>query len=531
MKKFSISDSTNNHLSKLAVFGAFLSLILGITTFPIFDNQEAINILTANTILNTGEWIAPDGMQHPPLYLWLLAISIKFLGISEFSVRLLSVIFMFFTYLTLYYHVNRFDRQLGLMTLIVFSGNIAVGLIANVGLHFSLLLFLITTMVVGLHRYVLYQRTGWLVLISFMLSLALLTEGPAVLPFVAILCLTLGFLHPKGIWIFRLKVLLALLIALLPLLIWGYLAESKSPGYVIGFIKRNGYIWTFNETLDIPFFRWSEMLIFILAFMPFVVFIPKAILRTIRVFGRRGAPKQFFAIWAVCASVPYLVLGGKIAWMSLLSFPAFSVIVASIVHDWSRQVKTRAVYFAPLTQAIALGVALIASLSTMAVVMKQGSWMWILLPGIVLSLGALLIIVGIKKSNGREKYRRWWVYGLVATIFFWASVPHAFRHHWGAMKYMVKSTKKTYDKVFVNEQDLLMHPSLHVYLLRYVPNSFEILKLNDIPRVQQNEKAVWIQPVINDMPPGTYIYRGRISGGVGEIAYGLVPIYPQQRVL
>jgi hypothetical protein len=76
-----------------------------------------------------------------------------------------------------------------------------------------------------------------------------------------------------------------------------------------------------------------------------------------------------------------------------------------------------------------------------------------------------------------------------------------------------------------------MHPSLHVYLLRYVPNSFEILKLNDIPRVQQNEKAVWIQPVINDMPPGTYIYRGRISGGVGEIAYGLVPIYPQQRVL
>lgn len=527
MKKFSISESTNNYLSKVAVFGVFLSLVLGLTTFPIFDNQEAINILVAQNILTTGEWLVPEGLQHPPLFHWFLAWSIKMFGIGEFSARIFSALFMFFTYLTLFFHVNRFDRQLGLMTLIVFAGNLAVGLIANVGLHFSMLLFFSTTMVIGIHRYILYQRPGWLVLISFMLSLALLTEGPAILPFVAIFSLVLGFIHPKGIWVFKLKVLFSLLMALVPFLLWCYVAETRSPGYVLDFISRNGYIWTFKETLDIPFFRWREMLILIFAFLPFAVFIPLAILRTVRVFGRKGAPKQFFAIWAICASVPYLVLGGKIAWMAILSFPAFSVIVASIVHDWSRQVRPRAIFLAPIAQSIILGITLIVTSSTMLVIMKKGSWQWIQLPGIILSLGALLILLNIRKSNGREKYRRWWVYGLVATIFFWASVPHAFRHHWGAMKYMVKSTKKKYDVVFVNKNDLDLHPSLHVYLLRYQPENFYILQEDEIPFISDDSKAAWIQPVVDDMPPGTHIYRGNISGGVGEIQYGVVPIYPK----
>jgi 4-amino-4-deoxy-L-arabinose transferase-like glycosyltransferase len=520
MNTFSLSESTNNYLAKIVVIGVLLVLIFGVTVFPLFDNQESINVITAAQMLENHNWLRP-GAAFPPLNTWLMAFSQKLFGVNEFSARFPAMLFMALTFLTLFFHVNRFDRQLGMAALVVFAGNVAVGLIGNVGLHYSPLLFFVTTMVIGFQRYLIYEQPGWLVLISFMLAMALLTDGPAILIFVLILMIKLTILHPKGRWLLKPRVILSLAIAVLPLVLWVYAVEQQEPGFVMEFIERNGYIWTFTESLSLPFFSHWETLVFVFAFLPFAVFIPRAIFRTAKVFFRKGAPKQFFAIWAISAWIPYIILGGKVAWLSMISFPAFSVIVASIMLDWSRQVKKFSLLFAPVVQASVLGVGLIIASSTMAYLMKPGSWVYIIVPGALLSLGALLLIWKIRRCNAREKFRRWLMYGLISSFAFWFTVPHAFRHHWGVVRYMVKSTKKA-DHIFVDADEIAKHPSLHVYLMKYVPGKFVIVKEGQSPK--QLENAVYIRPLTDNLPEGTRIFSGKISGGVGEVAYGVIKL-------
>lgn len=518
MNTFSLSDASNNYLSRISVIGVFLVLVFGMTVFPIFDNQEAINALAAMNLLNEGGWIAPEGIGYPPLNIWILALSQKFFGINEFALRFPAAIFMWMTFLTLFFHVNRFDRQLGLATLVVFASNIAVGIIGNVGLHYSPLIFFMTTMVVGVQRYLIYEQPGWLVLIGFMLSLALLTEGPAVLIYVILLFVLLILFFPKGKWLLKPRVWLTLIISTLPLIYWMYLAEKASPGYVMQFIEENGYIWTFTNSLSLPFFSHWEMLVLIFAFLPFVVFIPRALVRTITVSMRKGAPKQFFAIWAISAWLPYIILGGKVVWLSMLSFPAFSVIIGSLVLDWSRQVKKFPRLFAPLVQAAILAVALIIAVSTSMYIMKPGSWYYIFIPGIMLVIGGVLIIWRMEKINARDKFRRWLLYGLVGSLTFWIAAPHAFRHHWGVVKYMTKSMKK-YDMVYVSRVELERHPSLEVYLHKYMKDRFMVLETFEAPMPPSDMKAAYIFPL--DVKHSSIVFAGKISGGIGEVAYGI----------
>lgn len=518
MNTFSLSDATNNYLSRISIFGVFIVLVFGMTVFPIFDNQEAINALTALSIRNDGSWLVPEGHIYPPLNVWIIALSQSIFGMNEFALRFPAAIFMWMTFLTLFFHVNRFDRQLGMATLVVFAGNIAVGIIGNVGLHYSPLIFFMTTMVVGVQRYLIYEQRGWLVLIGFMLSLALLTEGPSVLIFVALLFILLIVFFPKGTWLLKARVWFTLILSAVPLALWMYKAEQHTPGYIMEFIEKNGYIWTFSDSLSLPFFSHWEMLVLLFAFLPFVVFVPRALLRTITVATRRGAPKQFFALWAISAWLPYIVLGGKVAWLSALSFPAFSVIIGSLLLDWSRQVKRYPRLFAPIAQSVLLGLALLISTSTSAYLMKSGSWLYILIPAVLLALGALVIAWRLEYSNARDKFRRWLLYGLVGTLAFWIAVPHAFRHHWGAVKYMTKSLKQ-YDVVYVSRAELDRHPSLEVYLHKYMNNRFTVLGNMEAPMPPADVSAAFIVPLETDK--ADIIFTGKLSGGVGEVAYGI----------
>ncbi len=518
MSKFSLSDATNNYLSRLSVVGVFLVLLFGMTVFPVFDNQEAINALTAWSVLNEGSWLFPESLAYPPLNIWFLAISQSIFGMNEFGLRFPAVLFMWMTFLTLFFHVNRFDRQLGMATILAFAGNIAVGIIGNVGLHYSLLLFFMTTMVIGVQRYLIYEQRGWLVLIGFMLALALLTEGPAVLIYVVLLFVLLILFFPKGTWLLKLRVWLTLILSTVPLILWMIAAEQQSPGYVMNFIEENGYIWTFSDSLSLPFFSHWEMLVLLFAFLPFVVFVPRAIIRTVTVATRRGAPKQFFALWAISAWLPYIILGGKVAWLSVLSYPAFSVIIGSLVLDWSRQVKRFKKLFAPVAQSVVLAVALVIATSTSAYLMKYGSWFYLFIPTGLLSLGALAIIWRHERINARVKFRRWLVYSLVGTLTFWISVPHAFRHHWGAVKYMTKSLKE-FDVVYVSQNELEKHPSLEVYLIKYMDNRYTILERNEAPMPSADQTAAYIVPL--EEGQANIVFKGKLSGGVGEVAYGI----------
>ncbi len=518
MNMFSLSDASNNYLSRISVIGVFLVLLFGMTVFPVFDNQESINALTAWSVMNEGTWLFPEDLAYPPLNVWFLAMSQSLFGMNEFALRLPAVLFMWMTFLTLFFHVNRFDRQLGMATLLAFAGNIAVGIIGNVGLHYSLLLFFMTTMVIGVQRYLIYEQRGWLVLIGFMLSLALLTEGPAVMIYVILLFILLILFFPKGTWLLKPRVWVTIILSTLPLIIWMVAGERRNPGYVIDFIEENGYIWTFTDSLSLPFFSHWEMLVLLFAFLPFVVFVPRALLRTITVATRRGAPKQFFALWAISAWLPYIVLGGKVAWLSVLSYPAFSVIIGSLVLDWSRQVKRFPKLFAPVAQSVVLALTLIIATSTSAYLMKSGSWFYLFIPAGLMSIGALAIVWKHERINARVKFRRWLVYSLIGTLTFWITVPHAFRHHWGTVKYMTKSLGQ-YDMVYVSRDELKKHPSLEVYLIKYMRNRFTVLDSKEAPMPAADQSAVYIIPL--EEGQADIVFKGKLSGGVGEIAYGI----------
>ncbi len=96
------SKNAFTHTDILALFGlamltAFLFL-LKIDTMPLFDPDEPRYASSAIEMVDKGNWIIPHfngepRLNKPPLFYWLTAMPLKWLGASESSARLPSVIF------------------------------------------------------------------------------------------------------------------------------------------------------------------------------------------------------------------------------------------------------------------------------------------------------------------------------------------------------------------------------------------------------------------------------------------------------
>lgn len=95
-------------LITLAIF-CVAFLFIGLNSYPLVDVDETRYAVMSRGLIGSGDWsiLLLNGVpftEKPPLYFWLTAFSIKYLGFNEFAVRfptaILATLIVFFTYFT-----------------------------------------------------------------------------------------------------------------------------------------------------------------------------------------------------------------------------------------------------------------------------------------------------------------------------------------------------------------------------------------------------------------------------------------------
>lgn len=148
-----LSEETKERLyiSLIAVVGLLRFVNLSFLDLQMWD--EALYAVRAEGILRFGNWIdqtrfAIDGLYsalHPPLYVWLTAISFELFGVTEFAARFFSAVAAGLT-LPIIFHIGKriANRQTGFLAALLFGLNPFVTFFARQGQFDSTLVFFLS---------------------------------------------------------------------------------------------------------------------------------------------------------------------------------------------------------------------------------------------------------------------------------------------------------------------------------------------------------------------------------------------------
>lgn len=269
---------------------AFLILIITrlslLGTPGLVDPSEGRFAVAAQQMVLTGDWvtpktIAPDGnweayLAKPPLFMWLAGLSMKSLGINEFSSRLPSFLSMIGISVLLFYLVKHFSSELtATRSSFVFLSTIGAIIFHPVTITDPILNLWISAIIVG---FVL--GGNWYFLSAISCGLGILTKGPVaiVIPAGVILSwlfITKDWAKLKTVpWVRGIACVLAVVVP------WIILMENVHPDFLSYYIIEEninrylkpdaairygtlhhepyGMIWVFGAALMLP---WLPILI------------------------------------------------------------------------------------------------------------------------------------------------------------------------------------------------------------------------------------------------------------------------------
>ena len=240
-------DKQSRQFFKYAI-GALLFLlvsrIISMIFIPINDVSEARYAEIARKMLETGNWITPlhdygvPFWAKPPLSTWLSALSMKLLGINEFSVRLPGLLLSLGVLWLVWHLVKKYsDSFLALCITLVLAGTLYFFLDAGTVMTDPSLVFCITLVIVSFWHAVVGGEKRWSYVFFIGLGLGLLAKGPIalVLSGMPLFCWVLLRNQWRTLWE-KLPWFQGIFITLVIALPWYVLAEHRTPGFLDYFI-------------------------------------------------------------------------------------------------------------------------------------------------------------------------------------------------------------------------------------------------------------------------------------------------------
>lgn len=151
------STPTSRHLLNLAMLSLLAAILLfvGLGSMGLTDRDEGRNAEAGREMLESGDWISPTfnyepRYAKPALVYWLMTVSYKLFGVSEFSARFPSAIFGLGLILLQYLFVSRFcGATVGLFGALMLLLNIEMIGLCRMALTDSVLIFLTTSSLFG----------------------------------------------------------------------------------------------------------------------------------------------------------------------------------------------------------------------------------------------------------------------------------------------------------------------------------------------------------------------------------------------
>jgi len=355
----------------------FLWVVIGLFLFNLFvmngsvmlwDEDESAYAGFAANMLQTGDWLIPqfewsDIHRKPPLHFWTIAISYKTFGINEFATRLPSVLAILATLLILFFIGKKvFGRDLALSACIVLMASLFIPNIAKVAVVDSSLLLCETLAVLSLFAYLRSPEWKWNVLFWLAISAGLLLKGPPILILTGGLWVFLFIFHPERKRLIGTHPWVFLPLALLPLLLWGYLAWQRDPSFIQWMLdwyifKRVGGT-VLGQTGPPGYY----LLVFILSFLVFLPVLPAAFWDLFKRLRQREETALMLTGWLIFGWLFYELIPSKLPAYALGAIPAIAILIAQQLLDinkenylYKKAVTTFSVFFVLLFFVVAVG--------------------------------------------------------------------------------------------------------------------------------------------------------------------------------
>jgi 4-amino-4-deoxy-L-arabinose transferase-like glycosyltransferase len=311
----------------------------------LFDADEPAYAQAAREMLETGDWITPhfNGLPRfdkPILFYWLITLSYRVFGVTEFAVRFWSALAAVILVLTIAWAGRRwFGPPADLLSGLALTTNLLTALLARAAVT-DMLLTLFVTLAILAGVEALRESapgTGWATIGWIAMGLAVLVKGPV------------GFVIPAMALGGSLFIFHELRRGLNRLLPWQGLllfATITLPWYIL-VLAANG--WTFVEGFVIKHHvsrftgvisshagpLWFYLPVALVGFFPWSAYLPRAFWQAGAVARRREAREHSDRLLVVCACwaagvfIFFSLAGTKLPSYLFPAFPAMALLVGA----------------------------------------------------------------------------------------------------------------------------------------------------------------------------------------------------------
>jgi 4-amino-4-deoxy-L-arabinose transferase-like glycosyltransferase len=405
------------------------NLLIGNATTSVWDQDEAAYAGFARHMACEGHWLVPkfphaQPHRKVPLAFWLMAASYKVLGVSEFALRLPSVLAILGTTACLWYG-GRFlvgTSTAQLAALIVGSALCVLNL-GKLALTDPILLFFQTVAALALLSGAV--RPSWQATVGLWLAVAagLLTKGPPILILVGGMFLFLFVFYPRRRNLVHLHPWFGLPLACLPLAIWIHFAWQQDPRYIL-FL---GYWYVLRRVGGTVFGQsgppGTYFLLLFVGLLPWSAYLLGTLADTWKRLRRRHLLEVLVGSWLFGGWIIWELLPSKLPTYTLGAYPALALLLARHVQaSFAGGTSGRTHRLMRVGSYIVLGLSIVIAAALLVVAFWLGTgWLRLLavLPGAALVLAASYALQFQKHNQPRAAATTLLVGFLVGNFLAW----------------------------------------------------------------------------------------------------------------
>ena len=325
-------------MAALLVFCGWV-LFFNLGAPALFEPDEGRNAEIAREILLLKDWVTPHydfiaRLDKPISYYWLIALSYKVFGISEWSARLPSALAAFGCLVVVYSFARRlFGRWAAVWSVLVLLSSVEFVVISRVVILDMVFTFFLTCsfccFAIAARESEQGKRKSLFLLMYAASGAATLVKGP------------IGFLLPGAVFFFyfllsrrwhllrEIQLVPGVAIFLAVVAPWYVAAEARNPGYLRYFLFYENVERFATGKLDRNEAWYYFFIILCGGFFPWTLLLPKAVARLCR----RPAQHDhlFLLVWAAVPLIVFSISSSKLPHYILPMFPALAIVVGSAV--------------------------------------------------------------------------------------------------------------------------------------------------------------------------------------------------------
>jgi len=499
------------------IAGLFLfNLLVMNGSVMLWDEDEAAYAGFAANMLQSGDWLIPqfewsDIHRKPPLHFWTIALSYKIFGINEFATRLPSVLAILSTVFVVFFIGKKvFGRDVALTASIVLMASLFIPNIAKIAVVDSSLLFCETLAVLSLLVYLRSPEWKWNLLFWLSIATGLLLKGPPILILTGGLWVFLFIFHPQRKRLIGTHPWIFLPLALLPLLLWGYLVWLRDPEYIQWILDWYIFKRVGGSVMGQSGPPGYYLLIIVLSFLVFLPVLPAAFWDFFKRLRQRDEITLMLAGWLIFGWWFYELLPSKLPAYAIAALPAVAILISRQLLE----IDKKDYAYQKLTSIFSVIFVLLFFL--VAVSLIYAAFILIGREAAVRVIFLMFLLWPLSFISGTLMFAKRYVYGIggliltgvLFTTFAWMILmPHIEPHRNAPLRLAQQTATIAPDgATIILGDDFSELPSIPFYLSRYFNNYYHEKDLSKaIERLRTSEPHVviagdeWKEKIISNL--------------------------------